>query len=90
MEALINSMNKVNGKNKAIDAEKTTEKLYQKYGDNAYALLQEAVQKPSSYINALNNNSIKTSSDVVNYLCNMENTQQNQQIIRHILSDRGR
>lgn len=90
MEQLINYMNTANGKSKILDATETTDKLYQKYGDNAYALLQKAIQKPTSCINSINDNNLKTSRDVVQHLCNMPNNPQNQQIVMHILNSQTR
>ena len=49
MIAMIQNMNKINGQQKSIDAQKTTNILYQKYGDNAYNLLLKAIQEPTSY-----------------------------------------
>ena len=88
MEDLIKAMNEANGKNKALDVMKTTAQLYQKYGDSAYALLQEAISKPSSCIGAINSNKLKTSRDVVQYLCNMQDNAQNRQIVQKILNNR--
>ena len=88
MEDLIKAMNEANGKNKALDVMKTTAQLYQKYGDSAYALLQEAISKPSSCIGAINSNKLKTSRDVVQYLCDMQDNAQNRQIVQNILNNR--
>ncbi len=89
MEAIINKLNKANGKAKAMDAAHTAAALYQKYGDNAYALLQEAVQSPGSY-QKLGDGKLKTSRDVIQHLCQMPDTKQNQQIVQSIVQNRAR
>ncbi len=89
MEDIINRLNKANGKVKTMDAAKTAATLYQKYGDNAYALLQEAVQSPGSY-QKLGDGKLKTSRDVIQHLCQMPNTKQNQQVVQSIIQNRAK
>ena len=85
MEDLLNNMNKANGKTKAVDVKKTIATLYQKYGDNAYALLQKAVQSPEKYAATVNDGNIKTSRNAVQHLCDGK---VNQQMVKKILQSR--
>ena len=85
MEDLLNNMNKANGKAKAMDVKKTIATLYQKYGDNAYALLQKAVQSPDKYAATVNDGNIKTSRNAVQHLCD---GRLNQQMVNKILQSR--
>lgn len=85
MEDLLNKMNKANGKAKAVDVKKTIATLHQKYGDNAYALLKEAVQSPGKYADAVKDANIKTSRNAVQHLCDGK---VNKQMMQKILKER--
>lgn len=86
MIEMIQYMNKVNGPKKSIDAQKTTETLCQKFGDDAYNLLLKAIKEPTNYSQITGEKSIKTSREAVQHLCNMENNSQTSTMIRALLS----
>lgn len=87
MEELLNTLNASNDNDEDMNVIKTTALLFQKYGNNAYTLLQEAVLRPNSCISLINDNSLKTQQDVVKYLCSANN---NQQVIQNILKNHTR
>ncbi len=90
MIAMIQNMNKINGPQKSIDAQKTTDILYQKYGDNAYNLLLKAIQKPTDYSQITGDSNIKTSRAAVQHLLALENNEKTQKIINNLLRNRER
>lgn len=71
MVAIINYMNKINGANKSVNAEKTVADLTQTYGDKALTLLQMAVNEPNNYAQYVGDASLKTSRAAVEHLCNI-------------------
>ena len=86
MISMIQNMNKINGAQKSIDAEKTTDILYQKYGDNAYNLLLKAIQEPANYARITGDKNISTSRGAVQHLCNMKDTALTRNIVNKLLS----
>ncbi len=74
MIKVIEEVNQVNGVRYALDVTKTVDVLYDKFGDNAYEVLTEAVYKPFKFAQDVGDSSIRTSHDVVMSLCNTDET----------------
>ena len=89
MLKIIERMNKINGVRKEIDAGKTINILYDKYGDNAYDLLIKAVNEPFNYAKDVGDKSIRTSREAVNSLCNLDETKKNV-VLNSLLQNKGR
>ncbi|MBR5598906.1 MAG: hypothetical protein IKW39_02575, partial [Alphaproteobacteria bacterium] len=77
MLKVIEGMNRVNGAKNAIEAGKTINTLYDKFGDNAYKLLTKAVNEPFNFAQDIGDSSIKTSRDAVRSLCNTDDKNKN-------------
>ena len=89
MLKIIERMNKISGVRKEIDAGKTINILYDKYGDNAYDLLIKAVNEPFNYAKDVGDKSIRTSREAVNSLCNLDETKKNV-VLNSLLQNKGR
>lgn len=90
MVAMIQNMNKTGSSQSSVDAQKTTDVLCQKYGDNAYNLLVKAITEPTNYSQITGDSDIKTSRAAVQHLSAMENNEKTQMIINKLLQSRGR
>ena len=88
MVAMIQNMNKINDPKKSIDAQETSNILYQKYGDDAYNLLLKAITEPTNYSQITGEQSIKTSREAVQHLSAMENNEKTRIIISKMLQNR--
>ena len=75
MVKIINYMNKINGKGKALDAEAVSKQLTEKYGDKALALLTVAVNEPKNYAKYSGEN-VKLSRTAVQSLCDAKNPEE--------------
>lgn len=89
MMQVIEGMNRINGARNAMDAGGTVNALYDKFGDNAYDLLEKAVNEPFNFAQSVGDASIKTSRAAVQALCNADEAQKNA-MVQAVLRDRGR
>lgn len=89
MMQVIEGMNRINGARNAMDAGGTASTLYDKFGDNAYDLLEKAVNEPFNFAQSVGDVSIKTSRAAVQALCNADEAQKNA-MVQAVLQGRER
>lgn len=89
MMQVIEGMNRINGARNAMDAGGTVNALYDKFGDNAYDLLEKAVNEPFNFAQSVGDASIKTSRAAVQALCNADEAQKNA-MVQAVLQGRER
>lgn len=89
MMQVIEGMNRINGARNAMDAGGTASTLYDKFGDNAYDLLEKAVNEPFNFAQSVGDASIKTSRAAVQALCNADEAQKNA-MVQAVLQGRER
>lgn len=89
MMQVIEGMNRINGARNAMDAGGTASVLYDKFGDNAYDLLEKAVNEPFNFAQSVGDASIKTSRAAVQALCNADEAQKNA-MVQAVLQGRER
>ena len=77
MLKVIEGMNRINGAKNAMEAGKTINTLYDKFGDNAYKLLTKAVNEPFNFAQDIGDSTIRTSRDAVRSLCNTDDKNKN-------------
>lgn len=89
MMQVIEGMNRINGARNAMDAGGTVNALYDKFGDNAYDLLEKAVNEPFNFAQSVGDAFIKTSRAAVQALCNADEAQKNA-MVQAVLQGRER
>ena len=89
MLKVIEGMNRINGAKNAMEAGRTINTLYDKFGDNAYKLLEKAVNEPFNFAQDIGDSTIRTSRDAVRSLCNIDDKNKNA-VINSVLRARER
>ena len=89
MLKVIEGMNRINGAKNAMEAGRTINTLYDKFGDNAYELLTKAVNEPFNFAQDIGDSTIRTSRDAVRSLCNTDDKNKNA-VINSVLRARER
>lgn len=89
MIQVVEGMNRINGSRNALDAHSTVNALYDKFGDNAYDLLNKAVNEPYNFAQNIGDSSIKTSRQAVLALCNTDDAQK-QAVLNAVLNAKSR
>ncbi len=89
MLKVIEGMNRINGAKNAMEAGRTINTLYDKFGDNAYELLEKAVNEPFNFAQDIGDSTIRTSRDAVRSLCNTDDKNKNA-VINSVLRARER
>lgn len=89
MLKVIEGMNRINGAKNAMEAGRTINTLYDKFGDNAYKLLEKAVNEPFNFAQDIGDSTIRTSRDAVRSLCNTDDKNKNA-VINSVLRARER
>lgn len=89
MIKVIVGFNRLHGDKGALDVGKTVKTLYDKFGDNAYELLTKAVNEPSSLAKDIGDSTIRTSSDAVRSLCDVDDKKKNA-VINSVLMTKER
>ena len=89
MVKVIEGMNRINGARNSLDVNGTVDALYGKFGDNAYDLLDKAVNEPYSFAQSVGDTSITTSRAAIKALCEVEENNK-AAIVQAVLQNRGR
>ena len=89
MMKVIEGMNRINGARNSLDVNGTVDALYGKFGDNAYDLLDKAVNEPYSFAQSVGDTSITTSRAAIKALCEVDENHK-AAIVQAVLQNRGR